>query len=835
MMYLLIFIKGDYAMRIRIYSVLFVLFTICSVWFAMPVAAADSGYVVERMQVDVVVDEARVYHVTETITINYLDERQGIYRSIPTAGRSEGYTIENVQVEGAPFALEYPSGYVDIRIGEAGVYVTGEQTYIITYELHHYQDYLQNGDYIYMNLVGPEWDTDIKQFTGSITYPQGATFDRLVITSGKSSGDNTENQLQIQSSHEGNVITFSSSRTIKPGNAVTANVRLAEGTFYNAPAFVFPYTIDQLDIAVSVNKAKEYTVTQQFVVTVDDPSNLSGTRLFLPLCMVDGTANKDVENIQIESTFPSDSGLHYSSPTVEFYVNTAGTYTATISYTVAPKVTADISLSLLTNLEAPITKLSITTTGEDVTLPTPTVATGRMEDEDFDIYTLQETGNAVSIETTTTVYPSEQFIMTFSIPKSAFFRPLHPAMYALLIFSGVLVLISFIIFMRVGRDDKIIPVVEVYPPDHLNAPEIGYIADDKTSSQEMTNIIYNWAADGYLQIIEEGNKGLRLRKLRGMGPERQAYEKSLFSSLFGYGKSDEVTASQLKNKFYASLSTATKQIEEKYKKEPTNLYVQNRVYQSIIMFMGLLPIIGLVLVFTKVLGIGSFSSVYSLFFPFLIVYILTGALRNIFSQKISFTVLIVLFANTILPLLIYGIVLFTVAGTFEFDLGVPLWPIAFTIACTASMIALSWLTKKRSVYGTEMVGRVRGFKEFLTVAEKDRLELLLDEDPTYFYNILPYALALGVSKQWIDKFADLTMPPPTWYVSSSPDTTFRVDRMMRDMNRRMSSFARSATSVPSSSGSSSGGGSSYGGSSGGGYSGGGSSGGGSGGGGGRSW
>lgn len=822
-------------MRRKLYSFVFALLAICSVWFAMPAAAADSGYVIEQMQVDVVVDEARVYYVTETITINYLEERQGIYRTLPTIGRSEDYTIENIQVEGAPFVLEYPSGYIDIRIGEAGVYVTGEQTYVITYEIHHYQDYLQNGDYIYMNLVGSEWDTTIKNFSGSITYPQGAAFDRLVITSGKDSADNTENQLQIQSSHEGNVIYFSSTSAIKPGNAVTANIRLAEGTFYNAPVYEFPYTIDTLDVTVSVNKAKEYTIQQTYAITIDDPTALDGYKLYLPLTMVtDAYDSDDIENLQIKTDFADNAGLQYSKPVCVFSAHEAGTYTTSISYTVTPKVEADIYLSLLPTLEAPITQINLTVVGGDVALPAPSVTTGRMEDEDFGIYEVEQMGSAYSVKTNTTVYPSEQFLVTFDIPKSAFHRPLPTSVYALLIVSGILVLISFVIFMLVGRDDKIIPVVEVYPPDHLNAPEIGYIVDNKTDAQEVTNIIYNWAAGGYLQIVEEGDKNLRLRKLRDMNGDEQAYEKTLFNSMFAYGTGNEVTASQLKNKFYSSLGSAAKSVEKKYQKAPTNLYEKNRVYQTIIMVMAFAPIVGLVVVLTKVLGFGSLPSIYSIIIPFFIIYILVGSLRNIFSQKISFSMILILFINSLLPMLLFGYVFMRTSSLLEIDFGIPLWPILFTVACTAIMIVLSWLTKKRSAYGTQMIGRVRGFKGFLQVAEKSRLEMLLEENPDYFYDILPYALVLGVSKQWMDKFADLALPPPTWYVSSSTDPTYRTDRMVRDMSKRMNSFVKTANSRPASSGSS-GGSSSYGGSSGGGYSGGGSSGGGSGGGGGRSW
>ena len=35
---------------------------------------------------------------------------------------------------------------------------------------------------------------------------------------------------------------------------------------------------------------------------------------------------------------------------------------------------------------------------------------------------------------------------------------------------------------------------------------------------------------------------------------------------------------------------------------------------------------------------------------------------------------------------------------------------------------------------------------------------LLDENPNYFYDILPYAYVLNVSKKWIDKFDKKNVP-----------------------------------------------------------------------------
>lgn len=123
-------------------------------------------------------------------------------------------------------------------------------------------------------------------------------------------------------------------------------------------------------------------------------------------------------------------------------------------------------------------------------------------------------------------------------------------------------------------------------------------------------------------------------------------------------------------------------------------------------------------------------------------------------------------------------------------------------------------TNQKTEEGKKLYGRVLGFKNFIETAEKERIEMLVDDNPKYFYNILPYAYILGVTDKWIKKFESIGIAEPDWYNGNSFDALM----LTSDLNNN---FGRSYSS------NSSGGGS--------GSSGGGSSGGGSGGGGGSSW
>ena len=66
--------------------------------------------------------------------------------------------------------------------------------------------------------------------------------------------------------------------------------------------------------------------------------------------------------------------------------------------------------------------------------------------------------------------------------------------------------------------------------------------------------------------------------------------------------------------------------------------------------------------------------------------------------------------------------------------------------------------KRKTKYGEELKARIDGFRDFLITSEKDNLEALVMKNPEYFYDILPYTYALGISKKWISKFENIKMP-----------------------------------------------------------------------------
>ena len=176
------------------------------------------------------------------------------------------------------------------------------------------------------------------------------------------------------------------------------------------------------------------------------------------------------------------------------------------------------------------------------------------------------------------------------------------------------------------------------------------------------------------------------------------------------------------------------------------------------------------------------------------------------------------FFPTAMPKFLYFIGICVVAVVFFNAFAPKTW---FTyVACGIAVIILAlfmFFGSKRTKAGNQVYGQILGFKEFIKKAELDRLKILVEENPSYYYDIMPYAYVLGLSDQWIANFETMHLPEPDWYSGRDPFGDAIFYSMVRSANA-------CATAPETSGGGSSGG-----------FSGGGFSGGGSGGGGGGAW
>jgi len=144
-------------------------------------------------------------------------------------------------------------------------------------------------------------------------------------------------------------------------------------------------------------------------------------------------------------------------------------------------------------------------------------------------------------------------------------------------------------------------------------------------------------------------------------------------------------------------------------------------------------------------------------------------------------------------------------------------PLIFFIAFALTPLGLFMYKRagqvpRRTASGLKTWAEVEGFKLFLSVTEKDRLAFsdAPKRTPKQFSAFLPYAIALGVEKEWAKQFEGIDITKSTnWYAGNTH--AFTAGYLASSLNESFAPVIATSSSSPSSSSSGFGGGSSGGG------------------------
>lgn len=119
----------------------------------------------------------------------------------------------------------------------------------------------------------------------------------------------------------------------------------------------------------------------------------------------------------------------------------------------------------------------------------------------------------------------------------------------------------------------------------------------------------------------------------------------------------------------------------------------------------------------------------------------------------------ILLRSVLIGVAIILVVLAIVLAAISFWLTLALIPLAIV----SGLIA--YYAPKRTEEGTRVLEHILGLEEYIKVAEKDRLQF--QEKEYIFFEILPYAIALGLATVWAKAFEGLITTNPDWYTSNN--------------------------------------------------------------------
>lgn len=448
-------------------------------------------------------------------------------------------------------------------------------------------------------------------------------------------------------------------------------------------------------------------------------------------------------------------------------------------------------------------------------------------------------GNIITGKLNGTLNPTEGLTVRLQLPEGYFLNAndnIDIMTKLSFILPIIFVIIALGLWFIFGKDNRVIETVEFYPPEGFNSAEIGFLYKGQAGNEEVVSLLIYLANKGYIKITEtEENslfskiKGFKITKLKeydGDNANERLFLKGLFSKkstsksldfddMIEYMKNPQedseedstdslntVSSSDLEDNFYITSNKITSNLNSKENKH--KIFEKNSLAKGIVVILMIIATFLLITVKPVIEYQDPMLLPFALLFPGIGFSIMFAVLfgKNPISAKIF--------------ILIWGLPFGGIPWAIMVLPALQSDPIYLTIyilglVCVLAMILIYKAMPKRTPYGNEILGKIRGFKNFLETAEKEQLEQMVFQEPTYFYDILPYTYVLGVSDKWINKFESIITQPPSWYDGS----TFDIVTFGSFMASTMAVASTAMSSSPSSS-SGSGGGSSGGGSGGGG-------------------
>lgn len=314
--------------------------------------------------------------------------------------------------------------------------------------------------------------------------------------------------------------------------------------------------------------------------------------------------------------------------------------------------------------------------------------------------------------------PWNGLTIAVSFPKGIVHEPtvwekrLHFLLGNLVIFLPFFVLtILLYLWKKYGKDPagKGVIIAQFDSPDKMSPLEVGLVIDERGDNKDVSAEIIDLAVRGYLKISAIEVEGLlktkssfELRQLKPIKELEAEYDKTIMVALFGNDQ-ENVKAEPVG---LATLQSSARTFEEI--KKVNNLVTKNLISK------------------------GYFKSN-------------PGIVRGVYI----FIGVMVIFAG------------FYLSGLF---LSPILSDVCFFISGLIIIIFSRWMPA-RTQKGVLAREHILGLKNYLEVAEAARIKFhnAPEKNPQIFEKLLPFAMVLGVEKEWAKQFEGIYLTPPNWY------------------------------------------------------------------------
>ena len=341
------------------------------------------------------------------------------------------------------------------------------------------------------------------------------------------------------------------------------------------------------------------------------------------------------------------------------------------------------------------------------------------------------------------------------------------------VFLGLAILFGLYSLVRclLLKKTHITPIVNFYPPKDMDPAMVGTIVDESVDQEDLMALIPYWASKGYLTISETSDD-LILTKVEGHEPPVLNHQKKIYKGLFKY--KDSVKLSKLSSDFGKAINDAKEALNNEFSGDKKLSKIDHGFVTT---FLAMICMIVCILFNTRYSIVDNLIETILATFTFVIMMVMnySAAASSVFNKN-KLGVLKKALSVALVLVVVYFIYRQTQSivsiVSFEF--------MVIGIVATTLPILFSSKFNVVSDYFKSVAGDLLGFKDFIEKAEVPQLERLSAENPSYYYDVIPYAMVFGLSEMWTKKFSTIPLAQPDWYDSyySDPYTSYFYYRML---------------------------------------------------------
>ena len=396
-----------------------------------------------------------------------------------------------------------------------------------------------------------------------------------------------------------------------------------------------------------------------------------------------------------------------------------------------------MEIPLLSGFELPVQSASFSVTMPGEVTGKPTFSSSYLQtgiESKIDVFV---GGQVITGSTKQGLQDREKFSLVMQVPEEMFPGKLYiaregnPEIVPMSI-CAALALLYWIIFMRtlpVFRQDRSLPI------EGLTAGDLG--SRLTAAGVDLTMMVFTWAQLGYLRIRVDRKGRVILEKRMDMGNERTDFEIKTFRSLFAKGDFVDATGGQ-----YARLcryvSETISGVKEMYAKRAGNTAIFRILGCGISVFCGI----------CFAMNIGKSDIIHTMLS---ILFVIFGVVTAWGIQggmyKIHVRGKIPLYVGSVCSLVWIGLGI--VSGQ---------WIMGLVVVAGQYLIGLlAAYGGRRSDLGKYNASQILGLRHYLKKLDTKKLERLLENNPDYFFDMLPLAIALGVDGKFAKAFGNMRM------------------------------------------------------------------------------